>query len=1111
MSTAADIPTTSWGASITRQTWRVTIGVSLVFASLVAVRYYGVNKIDREIRVRFEQKLRDHYPGLQVTVRSARRLDTHGIEIRGITIQEAGPRNAPIIAQIEEAIVHCDTSLPELLTRIPKINQIDVRRVKLRAERKPSGVWNVSHLFPLPSVGGQAPAATISDGTVEVIDPSQGNNTPLTLRNIELTIGSALAPVAIDPSAAMQPVNQHAVDAQPDPQAMSLKIQGSTAGDHFERVDLAGTWQPFAGSWELRGAVQGLEFSPRLRAALPREAGALLAPLSSVRGRTQFEFQVVCPTNEERQNRTAEINFVVNGRIADCRIDDARLPDPLTDVEATIRLNPQGVWIDDLTGRCGPAYLKLSAELQGYSLRSPCQINLSAERLNLDRLTIAQLPESLQKVWREFAPRGSVDLQTRLVSDGQNWTPTAVIRCRNLSLQYEKFPYRLTDATGTLELRDEHLAIRLEMNAGGKIIGCRAELDHPGPDFSGWVQVNSQSGPLAIDDRLVGALTPAAQSIVRKFQPRGSISFLATMQREHGTAPLRRKIEIALHDLTIQHEAFSYPIDRVNGTLRMNDDDWDFLNLSGRNDSGFIAGRGTWRKNPEDGNELQLQFTATDLPLEDELRRALPPAMQQLWLNLRPNGNLDHLQVNLQYNTALKKMAMAVDVEKWPQNRNEGRPVSIEPTWFRYGLDQVTGKFQYRDGQTKFSNVTARHGQLGLQLEGESLLQPGGGCRVIVSRMTADRLQLDHDLLAAMPVGLAAGLSRLAITGSLNMQGALQIDVPAEPEQPPQVGWNLNLDVENGSLSAGVPIEHIHGAVHLRGYNSPAGFENRGELLIDSAIVRDVQLTQIRGPLAMDAEQLRFGTWAEREIPGRRPRPLTASIFGGSIALDGQMRFGQELPFQLHAWLEQGDLAAMARELAPRQRGVGGKVFAVVSLSGTGEGVHTYRGLGQVRLREADIYELPAIVALLKLSSIQNPNRNAFNSASIDFRIEADDVELDKVELQGDAITLKGRGRLTSAREIDLQLYTQVGRDEAYLPIFRPLIGQASRQFLLFAISGPLDRPVVDRQVFPHLNERLQELFPELAQLGGQREPVRPTISTTIRDAVRAPLKPFQP
>lgn len=1093
--------TCAWAAAFKQQTVRVVLIVALVFAVLVAVRYYGVNKLDREIRNRVEQKLRDHYQGLQVSVRSARRLDQRGVEVRGVIIQEAGGRKAPIIAEIEEAIIHCDTSLPELITKPPQITLVELRRVKWRAERKPSGVWNVSHLFPLPSYGGQPPAATIADGTVEIIDPSQGNTTPLTLRNIELTIGSEAAVLeAAVAGAAATPTHD-----------LTLKVQGSIAGDHFERVELVGTVQPFSGAWEISGAVEGLEFSPRLRAALPREAGELLAPLSSVRGRTQFGFRVTSPTTEALETQGAKIDFIVHGRIAEGRIDDARLPDPLTDVEATIRATPSGVWINDLTGRCGPAFLQLNAELHGFSLNSPCQIDLMAERVNLDRLTVSALPESLQQVWASFQPRGIVDVRTRLTSDGQRWTPEVTVKCHNLSMQYDRFPYRMTDSTGTLELKDNCLNVRLEMIGGGKIIVCRAQIHNPGPDFHGFIQLNSQGGPVAIDDRLINALSPETQSIVRKFHPRGGISFEANVQRANSTSPLDRRLRIDLHELTIQHEAFSYPIDRVNGSLTMTNDNWDFRNLSGRNDSGYIVGHGRWDSNAPDGNQLQLQFTASDLPLEDELRLALSPAIQRVWLNLRPRGNIDHLVVDFKYNPDLQKTSIAVDVEKWPPNRNvEGRTISVEPTWFRYGLDNVTGRFQYRDGETTLQNVTATHGRLTLQTEGQSQLLPDGSCRMQLSRVTADRIQVDHELLAALPPGFGASLSRLAISGPLNMQGAMGITVPGNPELAPRVDWNLNFDIENGSLTAGVPIEHIHGSVRLVGRNHETSFENRGELHIDSAVVRDVQLTQIRGPLLFDAEQLRFGSWAERDLPDRIPRQLTANVFGGAIALDGQMRFGQELPFQIQAWLEQGNLSTIVREVAPRQQRLSGKVFAVVSLSGTGEGVHTYRGQGQVRLRDADIYELPAIIAMLKLSSVQNPDRTAFTQSNIDFRIEGDDLELDRIELQGDAITLKGRGRLTSAREIDMQLYTQMGREDATIPLFRPLIGEASRQFLLFEVSGSVDNPLVQRQVFPQLNERLQDLFPELTQFAGSRKAEERSVGTTIREAAKDSLMPWR-
>jgi hypothetical protein len=567
---------------------------------------------------------------------------------------------------------------------------------------------------------------------------------------------------------------------------------------------------------------------------------------------------------------------------------------------------------------------------------------------------------------------------------------------------------------------------------------------------------------------------------------------------------VRRRLSVVLHDLSIQHDLFPYPIDRVNGRLEMTDDDWDFHHLSGRNDSGVIAGHGTWRKSPSDGNQLQLHFTALDLPLEDELRRAMTPAVQRLWVNLRPRGNIDQLVIDLKYDAARQKTSLSVAAEKWPPNRTaESRSLSLDPSWFRYSLDNVTGRFEYCDGEAKFTNVSATHGRLKLQTEGHSRQLADGSCRVQFSRLTAERVQLDHELLTALPAGLAASLSKLAITGPLNLNGSLGIVVPTGEDYVPQLDWDLKLDLQNGSLNAGVPIEHIFGAVQFRGQSGVQGFESRGELTVDSAMIRDIQLTQIRGPLAFDAEQIRFGTWADRESAQRVPRPLTATVFGGVLSVDGQMRFGNELPFQLQAWLEQGDLATLAREVAPSQKRLGGKVFAVVQLSGTGEGVHTYRGQGQIRLRDADLYELPAIIAMLKLASVQNPDRNAFHTSSIDFRIEADDLELDRIELNGDAINLKGKGRLTAGSEIDAQLYTQVGNTEAQLPIFRPLLGEASRQFLLFEVTGPLERPIVERQVFPQLNERLQDLFPELAQLGLTREPDRPTVRGAIRQAAR--------
>ena len=69
--------------------------------------------------------------------------------------------------------------------------------------------------------------------------------------------------------------------------------------------------------------------------------------------------------------------------------------------------------------------------------------------------------------------------------------------------------------------------------------------------------------------------------------------------------------------------------------------------------------------------------------------------------------------------------------------------------------------------------------------------------------------------------------------------------------------------------------------------------------------------------------------------------------------------------------------------------------------------------------------------------------------------------------------------RRNMQRQLNLQFYTMVGRDELDVPVLRPLLGEASRQLMAIQVSGTLDRPQMTRQAFPGLNETLQQIFPE--------------------------------
>ncbi len=127
-------------------------------------------------------------------------------------------------------------------------------------------------------------------------------------------------------------------------------------------------------------------------------------------------------------------------------------------------------------------------------------------------------------------------------------------------------------------------------------------------------------------------------------------------------------------------------------------------------------------------------------------------------------------------------------------------------------------------------------------------------------------------------------------------------------------------------------------------------------------------------------------------------------------------------------------------------------------MSGNRFGRPSWRGTGAIRLFEADIYEIPVMLALLKLLSIRQPDTTAFTNSEIDFRVQGEHVYLDRINFYGDAISLKGSGEMDLDRRIDLKFYSLVGRGELDMPIVRAVVRQASKQLLLIHVTGTLGR-----------------------------------------------------
>lgn len=122
------------------------------------------------------------------------------------------------------------------------------------------------------------------------------------------------------------------------------------------------------------------------------------------------------------------------------------------------------------------------------------------------------------------------------------------------------------------------------------------------------------------------------------------------------------------------------------------------------------------------------------------------------------------------------------------------------------------------------------------------------------------------------------------------------------------------------------------------------------------------------------------------------------------------------------------------------------------------------------------MYELPLIVSTLKILRIKAPDRKAFSSSVIDFRIEGPHAYFDNIELSGDAISLVGMGEMDFDTNLNMTFRSIVGDSESQLPVMKKVLGGASGQFMLIHVDGTLSHPDMTSEAFPTLNAALQKL-----------------------------------
>ncbi len=136
-----------------------------------------------------------------------------------------------------------------------------------------------------------------------------------------------------------------------------------------------------------------------------------------------------------------------------------------------------------------------------------------------------------------------------------------------------------------------------------------------------------------------GAPTSERERFARSLHPTGLVQVKhAHFSRPSFDAPHQQTLDIEFRDGAVAYDQFRYPVFGIFGNIKVVNNSVTIESLKGHNDSGTIRCTGNTTCDNKSVKSLFLSFEATAVPLEEELRLALPAGTRQLWDAMQPSG-----------------------------------------------------------------------------------------------------------------------------------------------------------------------------------------------------------------------------------------------------------------------------------------------------------------------------------------------------------------------------------------------------------------------------------------------------------------------------------------
>jgi hypothetical protein len=283
--------------------------------------------------------------------------------------------------------------------------------------------------------------------------------------------------------------------------------------------------------------------------------------------------------------------------------------------------------------------------------------------------------------------------------------------------------------------------------------------------------------------------------------------------------------------------------------------------------------------------------------------------------------------------------------------------------------------------------------------------------------------------------------------------------------------WDGAVDLHDAALHLGLDMTGVEGRAACCGlYNGKRLESLVGNVLLERADLFGQPLENLHARVEIDP--------GSPEI--MRIRDFKAGLYGGTIGGEGRVEFAVAPRYDLAINALQIDLGQFARQNRfGTDAQIKGRASAALHLYGDSADVSGLKGDGRIDVSDGKLLRLPLELDLLKAFGLRLPDRTAFEQAHAVFAIDGPQLQVQSLDLYGNAISLRGKGTVDlDGNNLNLDFNADWGRLSQVLPDPVNEIPRAvSDQLLKIKMRGRIGDVHLEKEVAPGVIEPILKAF----------------------------------